>query len=163
MFQGFFEILPVRWENWQWRRTQVVKNGQKRYFCGKMNNFLLGPARELIFSLKYSYLNILTGKTTPAQGKIYALTKMTSKWPKNDFSDMEFWLLSENRIFGPPILKISVTKNTLPKFTWKTACNDVFNKFLRCLWWTQLFTEFYSKITSSFGHSFLHGYYDGNC
>ena len=35
--------------------------------------------------------------TTPTLGKIYTLTKMTSRWPKIDFSDVEFWLISENR------------------------------------------------------------------
>ena len=59
----------------------------------------LRPARELIFSLKYSYLNVLTGKNHPALGKIYTLRKMTPKWPKIDFSDTDFWVLSENRIF----------------------------------------------------------------
>ena len=103
----------------------MVKNGQNQYFCGKLNNFFLGPARELIFSLKYSYLNVLTGKYHPRPGKIYTLRKMTSKSPKIDFSDMKFSLLSENRIFRPQILEITITKYTLPETTLNTACNDV--------------------------------------
>ena len=50
---------------------------------------------------------------------------MTSNWPKIDFSDLEFRLISENRIFWPQILKITKTMFTLPKTTIKTACNDV--------------------------------------
>ena len=38
---------------------------------------------------------------------------------------MKFWVLSENRIFRPWILKITITKYTLPETTIKAACNDV--------------------------------------
>ena len=72
---------------------------------------------------------------------------MDSNWPKIDFSDMEFWLLSENRLFRPQILKINKTKYTLPKTTLNTACNDVLIIFLGRLWLTQLNIEFYSKVT----------------
>ena len=36
-----------------------------------------------------------------------------------EFSDKEFSLLSDNRIFGPQILKLPITKCTLPKTTKK--------------------------------------------
>ena len=142
--------------------TQVVKIGQNRYFCGKLNNFFLRPAEELIFSLKHSYLNVLTGKTTPALEKNYTLRKMTSKWPKIDFSDMDFWLLSENRIFRPWRLKITITKSKLTKTTLNNGCNRVLILFLWRLWWTQLIIEIWTKITPFFVRLFLHGYYDGN-
>ena len=65
--------------------TQVVKNGQNRYFCGKLNNFFLRPARELILALKYSYLNVLTGKYHPRPGKNLYVEKNDLKVTKNRF------------------------------------------------------------------------------
>ena len=43
---------------------------------------------------------------------------------------MKIWLLSENRIFWPWILKISRTKYTLPEATWRIACNIVLIFFI---------------------------------
>ena len=83
--QGFFEILPVRWENRLWMWTQVVKYGQNRYFCGKLNNFFLRPARELILALKYSHLNVLTGKYHSRPGKILYVEKKDLKVTKDRF------------------------------------------------------------------------------
>ena len=65
--------------------TKVVKNGQNRYFCGKLNNFFLRPARELIFSLKDFYLKVLTGKDHPRPGKILYVEKSDLKVTKNRF------------------------------------------------------------------------------
>ena len=71
--------------------TQVAQNGQNRYFCGKSNNFLLRPARELILPLKYSSWNALTGKYHPRPEKnLYV--------EKNDLK------VTKNRIFGYGIL-----------------------------------------------------------
>ena len=69
----------------------MVKNGQNRYFCRKLNNFFLRPARELSLALKYSYLNVLTGKYHPRSGKNLYVEK----------NDLE---VTKNRIFGYGIL-----------------------------------------------------------
>ena len=50
-----------------------------------MINFFLRPARELIFSLKYSCLNVLTGKNHPCSGKILYVEKKDLKVTKNRF------------------------------------------------------------------------------
>ena len=68
-------------------------------------------------------------KTTPAGEKLY-VEKNDLKKSKIDFSDMEIWLLSENRIFRPRILEITLTKSTLPAIAVNTACNDVLILFL---------------------------------
>ena len=65
--------------------TQVVKNGQNRYFYGKCSNFFLRPARELIFSLKYSSFNALIGKYHPRSGKNLCVEKNDLKVTKNRF------------------------------------------------------------------------------
>ena len=71
--------------------NQVVKNGQSRYFCGKLNNFFLRPARELIFSINYSNLIVLTGKYHPRPVKnLYV--------EKNDLK------VTKKRLFGYGIL-----------------------------------------------------------
>ena len=64
-------------------------------------------------------------KTATALEKNHALRKVTSKLPKINFPANEIWLLAENRIFRPQILKITLTKYTMPKTTLKIACNDV--------------------------------------
>ena len=79
------------------------------------------PARELIFSLKYSYLNALTGKYHPRLGKNLYVEKNGLK-------------LTKNRLFGYGILTTfrkshflttnnenKITKYTLPKTTLKTG------------------------------------------
>ena len=50
-----------------------------------MNNFFLRPARELIFTLKYSYLNVLTGKYHSCPGKNLFVEKNDLKMTKNRF------------------------------------------------------------------------------
>ena len=65
--------------------TQVVQNGQNRYFYGKLDNVSLRPARELIFSLKNFYLNGLTGKYHSCPGKILYVEKNDLKVTKNRF------------------------------------------------------------------------------
>ena len=58
---------------------------------GKLNNFFLRPARELIFSLKYFSWNALTGKYHPRPGKnLYV--------EKNDLK------VTKTRIFGYGVL-----------------------------------------------------------
>ena len=52
-----------------------------------MNNFFLRPARELIFSLKNSYLNVLTGDYHPCPGKNLYVEENDLKLTKNRF----FW------------------------------------------------------------------------
>ena len=64
-------------------------------------------------------------KIPPPPGEKFIRWEKWSQWPKIDFSDMEFWLLSENRIFRPWILRITITKYSLPETTLKTACNDL--------------------------------------
>ena len=83
--QGFFEILTVRWENRLWRWTQVVKKGQNRYLCGKVIYFFLRPARELIFSLKYFPLSVLTGKYHPCPGRKTYVDKKVLKFTESRF------------------------------------------------------------------------------
>ena len=56
------------------------------------------------------------------------------KWPQVDFSDMEFWLLAEHRIFQPWVKRITVTKYTMPEFNKQSACNDVLILFLWRFW-----------------------------
>ena len=51
-----------------------------------MKNFFFRPARELIFSLKYSYVNVLTGKYHPRPGKKSYVEKKDLKVTKNRFS-----------------------------------------------------------------------------
>ena len=80
---------------------------------------------KLNFSLKYSPLNLITGNSHPRPGKNFTLKKMTWKWPKIDFLDIESWLFADNRNFRPFILKITFKKNTLPQFTSNIACNDL--------------------------------------
>ena len=143
----FFEILPVLRENQFWMWTQVVKNGQNRYFFGKLNNFFLRQARELIFSLKYLTLNVLTGKNWTCPRKNLCVKKKDLKLTKCCFfSDMEFWLLSENRNLLPWIMKINITKYTLPKTTLKIACNKVLNFFLERVWKRNWLLSFRQKI-----------------
>ena len=84
--KAFFEILPVRWEKRLWMWTQLVKSGQNRYFRGKLNNLHLIPARELIFSLKYSSWNVLTGNKHHRSGKNLYVDKNDLKLTKNRFS-----------------------------------------------------------------------------
>ena len=50
-----------------------------------MNTFFLRPARELILALKYSYLNMLTGKYHPRPGKKSYIEKNDLKVTKNRF------------------------------------------------------------------------------
>ena len=64
-------------------------------------------------------------KNHPSPGKNLYVEKITSKWPKIDFLDMEFWLLSESSFFRPRILETTITKYALPETTLETACNDV--------------------------------------
>ena len=54
-----------------------------------MNNFFLRPARELILALKYSYLNVLTGKCHPRPGKNLYVEKNDLKMTKNRFFEYE--------------------------------------------------------------------------
>ena len=98
----FFEILPVRWENWLWKWTQVVKNGQKQFFYKKLNNFTLGPTRELIFPLDYSSLVILTENNHPRPGsfltlnnydKVYIAKNYIKKTACNDLLILFYWSL----------------------------------------------------------------------
>ena len=101
----------------------------------KIKQLFLRPARKL--NLKYFSSKVFTGNNHSRQGKIYTLRKMTSKWPKINFSDMEFWLLAEYRIFRPRIFKITIKKSTLPEIKLKFACNDVlifFDVFDRHNW-----------------------------
>ena len=88
--RGFFEVLPVRWENRLWRWTQLAKNGQNQYFCGKMNNFFLRPASELIFSLKYSSWEVITGKNHPRPEKKLYVEQNDLKMTKNRFLGFGF-------------------------------------------------------------------------
>ena len=129
--QGLFEILPVRWENRLWMWTQVVKNGQNRYFCGKLNNFFLRPARELIFSLKYSSLLVLTGKYHPRPGKNLYVEKNDHKVTKIRFFGHGLLTTFRKSHFRPWILKITITKYTLSETTSKTACKDLLIFFWR--------------------------------
>ena len=50
-----------------------------------MNNFFLRPASELIFSLKNSSLNVLTGNNHPNPGKKLYFEKNDLKVTKNRF------------------------------------------------------------------------------
>ena len=59
------------------------------FFCGKLNNFFLRPARELIFALKYSYLNVVTGKYHPRPRKKSYVEKNDLKLTKNRFLRQE--------------------------------------------------------------------------
>ena len=54
-----------------------------------MHNFFWRPARELIFSLQYSYLNVLTGKYHPRPEKILYVEKNDLKVTKNRFFGYE--------------------------------------------------------------------------
>ena len=83
-------VEKIDFEIW----TQVVKKGQNQYFCGKLNNFFLRPARELIFSLQYFYLNLLTGN-------YHSGPRKNSCVEKNDLK------LIKNRFFGHGILTTS--------------------------------------------------------
>ena len=60
-------------------------------FTENWKTFFLRPARELIVSLKYSYLNALTGKYHPRPGKNLYVEKNGLK-------------VTKNRIFGHGIL-----------------------------------------------------------
>ena len=60
-------------------------------FAENWITFFLRPARELSLALKYSYLNVLTGKNHPCSGKNLYVEK----------NDLE---LTKNRIFGYGIL-----------------------------------------------------------
>ena len=126
--------------------TQVVKNGQNLYFCGKLNNFFWDKPKNSSFH-----------KSTPVQKhyqeifaialrKIYTLRKLTRKWPKIDFPDMEFWLLADNRIFRPWIMRISIRKYTLSKSALKTTCNVVLFLFYFVYERQNLFLNFRQKL-----------------
>ena len=54
-----------------------------RYFCGKVLYFFFRPARELIFSLKYFTLIVLTGKYHPRPGKKLYVEENDLKLTKN--------------------------------------------------------------------------------
>ena len=103
--------LTLRKSTLKW--TQVVENGQNRYFCGKLNNFFFRPARELIFSLKYFYLDLLTGKYHSRPGKnLYV--------EKNDLK------LTKNRFFTQGILSTS-RKSHFSTINTRNNCNKVNN------------------------------------
>ena len=89
-------------------------------FLQKIEQLFLRPTRELIFSFKKLLLECTNRKKHPRKEKNHTLRKMTSNWPKIDFSDNEFWLLSENRIFRQRILKITITKVHCQKLDWKS-------------------------------------------
>ena len=90
--------------------AQVVKNGQNRYFCRKWNNFFLRPARELIFSLKYSYLNVLTGKNHPRPGKKSYVEENDLKVTKNRFFGHEILITFRKPHFSTMKIKINYNK-----------------------------------------------------
>ena len=113
------------------REPKVAKIGT---FARKLITFLLWPDRELIFSIKKSFLKVIKGETTHTPGRNYRLRKKTLKWPKRDFSDGEFWLVAENCIFRPWTVEITKQIYTLPKTTSEATCNDELISFLRRLW-----------------------------
>ena len=74
------------------------------------------PARELIFSLKYSYLNVLTGKYHPRYGKILYFEKIDLKVTKNRFFGYEKLTTFRKSRFsttniGNHYNKVYITKN----------------------------------------------------
>ena len=75
----------VRWENWLRMWTLVVKFGQNQYFCGKLNNLFLRPARELILSLKFFHWIVLTGTNLSRSGKNLYFEKNDLKMTKSRF------------------------------------------------------------------------------
>ena len=54
-------------------------------FAENWITFFLRPARELILALKYSHLNVLTGKYHPRPGKNLYVEKNDLKVTKNRF------------------------------------------------------------------------------
>ena len=85
------------------------------YFCRKLNTFFLRPARELIFSLKNSYLKLITVKHHPFPGKNIKVEKTELKVTKNRFFVYEILTTFRNSFFLPQIMKITATKYTMPE------------------------------------------------
>ena len=79
----------------------------------KLDNFFLRPATEFIFSLKYFYVIVLTGKCHSRPGKnLYV--------EKNDFK------LTKNRFFGYEILT-TLRKSHFSTMNIENNCNKVYN------------------------------------
>ena len=68
-----FECVPG---SQKWPKSVILRKTEK---------LLLRPARELIFLLKYSYLNVLTGKNHPRPGNKSYVEKIDLKLTKNRF------------------------------------------------------------------------------
>ena len=65
--------------------TYVAKNGQNQYLLREIETLFLRPARELIFSMKYFPLNVLTGTNHPHSGENFYVEKNYVKLTKNRF------------------------------------------------------------------------------
>ena len=89
--KDFVKILPVCWENRLWMWTQEAENGQNQYFCGKLNHFSLRPARDLIVSLNYYPLNVLTCTNRKIPFPLWEKFIRPEKWPQSDQKSI-FWL-----------------------------------------------------------------------
>ena len=57
----------------------------KKYFCGKLKNVFVGPARDFIFKLNDFSLDKLTGNNNPRPEKILYVEKNDLKFTKNWF------------------------------------------------------------------------------
>ena len=115
----------------------------KSVFCENFNNFLLRPARELDYSLRYFGLKLLTRNNQRRDCTIKNDLKVTN----NSFYGHEKLATCRKSNFPPWIFNKSITKFKLSKITSKTAYIDVLIWYPRRLWMPQLFFDVYTKTT----------------